>query len=390
MIVWVWDAQGPDRSAGGVVIDDDVKRARKLARESLLSTGASEVFVEQASVELGIKTLNYGYARTGQGWHGRRTPSGRVAWRRFRAPTPQLPSVKCPGISLYPPDGGHAEDGKAGGNAVSSPADEAPVPEIDTSRPHSARVYNYWLGGKDHFAADREVADKVLAVNPSTRTAVRENRAFLGRAVRYLAGQAGIRQFLDIGTGLPSANNVHEVAQGVAPSSRVVYVDNDPLVLAHARALLTSGPEGRTAYIHADLRQPEEILSHPATRDVLDFTQPVALMLVAILHFIADDDKLADIMATLLGALPSGSYLVASHATGEHNPAATAGRMRTAQEAGIAFQLRDSGEFARLAFTGLELAPPGVVLVSEWQPDVPGPRPTPAEVGCYGGVAAKP
>jgi hypothetical protein len=270
------------------------------------------------------------------------------------------------------------------------PTADAPVPEIDTSRPHSARMYDYYLGGKDHFAADREAAAKVLAAFPSVRTASRENRAFLGRAVRYLAGQAGIRQFLDIGAGLPSAGNVHEVAQSVAPSSRVVYADNDPLVLTHARALLASGPEGRTAYIHADLRQPDKILIHPATRDVLDFTQPVALMLLAILHLIPDEDKPAEIVATLLDALPPGSYLVASHGTPEHDPSAAAGAARAFREAGIPFHLRDTGDFARLAFSGLELVPPGVVLVSEWRPEGTGPRPTPAEVGWYGGVARKP
>ena len=265
---------------------------------------------------------------------------------------------------------------------------ETPVPEIDTSRPHAARTYDYYLGGKNHFAADREAADRGLAAFPSMRTAARENRAFLGRAVRYLAAEAGIRQFLDIGTGLPTTGNVHEVAQGVASSSRVVYVDNDPLVLAHARALLTSVPEGRTAYIHADLRQPDKILIHPVTRDVLDFTQPVALMLVAILHFIPDEDKPAEIVATLLDALPPGSYLVASHGTAEHDPSAAAGA-RAARAAGIPLHLRDSGDFARLAFSGLELVPPGVVLVSEWRPERTGPRPTPAEVNWYGGVARK-
>src|ERR1700756_4964363 len=152
--------------------------------------------------------------------------------------------------------------------------------EIDTSKPHAARMYDYLLGGKDHFAIDRETAEKGIKLMPTGRTAARENRAFLGRAVRYLVAEAGIRQFLDIGTGLPSANNVHEVAQNVAPSCRVVYVDNDPIVLAHARALLTSAPEGRTAYIHADFREPERILADHATRQTLDFAKPVALMLV--------------------------------------------------------------------------------------------------------------
>jgi hypothetical protein len=264
------------------------------------------------------------------------------------------------------------------------------VPEIDTSKPHPARMYDYFLGGKNHFAADRETAAMALRGSPNPRTIVRENRAFLGRAVRYLAAEAGIRQFLDIGTGLPTTNNVHEVAQAVAPSSRVVYVDNDPLVLAHARALLISSPEGRTGYIHADLRDPSAILADPVTRDVLDFSQPIALMLVAILHFIQDGDKPAEIIAALLDALPPGSYLVASHGTAEHNPAEAAAMLHAYREGGIPMQLRDSDDFARLAFSGLELVPPGMVLVSEWRPEGTGPRPTPAEVNGYGGVARKP
>jgi len=263
-------------------------------------------------------------------------------------------------------------------------------PEIDTSRPHSARMYDYFIGGKNHFAADRETAAEVLRHNPAIRIAARENRAFLGRAVRYLAAEAGIRQFLDIGTGLPTTNNVHEVAQRVAPSSRVVYVDNDPLVLAHARALLTSSPEGRTAYIDADLREPEAILSNPVTREVLDFSRPVALMLVAILHFAPDDFKPARIIETLVDALPAGSYLAASHLVTDHAHDTAGAAQQVMRSAGIAMQRRDSAEFARLAFSGLELVPPGVVLVSEWRPDEPGPRPAPDEVNCYAGVARKP
>jgi hypothetical protein len=251
-------------------------------------------------------------------------------------------------------------------------------------------MYDYYLGGKNHFAADREVAEKLLASVPSGRTGARENRAFLGRAVRYLTAEAGVRQFLHIGTGLPTTNNVHEVAQAAAPSARVVYVDNDPLVLAHARALLASSPEGRTAYTQADLRDPTVILNDAVTRDVLDFSQPVALMLVAVLHFMPDEFKPAAAIATLLDALPSGSYLVASHLTAEHDPEGSAAGMRAYQAAGVPIQLRDSAEFAALAFTGLELVPPGVVLVSEWRPTGMGPRPTAAEVNCYGGVARKP
>lgn len=265
-----------------------------------------------------------------------------------------------------------------------------PSPEIDTSRPNAARMYDYYLGGSNHFAADRETAQKFLAAAPNTLIAARENRAFLGRAVRYLVAEAGIRQFLDIGAGLPTTSNVHEVAQAVAPEARVVYGDNDPLVLAYARALLNSSPEGRTTYIHADLRDPEAILASPAVREVLDFSQPVALMLVAVLHFINDEYKPAQAIATLLGALPSGSYLVASHATGEFLPADAAEATRTYRTSGVPFRVRDASEFTAVAFSGLELVPPGVVLVSEWRPEHRGPRPAPDEVNCYAAVARKP
>jgi SAM-dependent methyltransferase len=262
-------------------------------------------------------------------------------------------------------------------------------PVIDQTKPHSARVYDYYLGGKDNFAADRETAERAMQSWRAVRTAVRENRAFLGRAVRYLASEAGIRQFLDIGTGLPSANNVHEVAQAVAPESRVVYVDNDPIVLVHARALLGSAPEGRTAYIDADLREPEKILASPAVAETLDLSRPVALMLVAILHFLIDADNPARVVATLLDALPPGSYLVASHVTPEHDPEGVRGLERAYRQGGIPAQVRTADDFAALAFRGLEMIDPGVVLVSEWRrPD--GPRPLPAEVNWYGGIGRKP
>jgi S-adenosyl methyltransferase len=260
---------------------------------------------------------------------------------------------------------------------------------IDTSRAHPARVYDYALGGKNNFAADREVGDKVFASWPGARTAARENRMFLGRAVRYLVAEAGIRQFLDIGTGLPTVNSVHEVAQRAAPSARVVYVDNDPLVLSHARALLTSAPAGRTAYIAADLRRPADIVTDPVVREVLDFTEPVALMLVAILHFINDEDDPAGIVRTLVGALPPGSFIVASHLSGEHDPAAQTSTERTYRGASMPAQWRNSDVFAEIAFAGMELVPPGVVLVSDWRREGSGPRLAPHEVNGYGGVARK-
>ena len=268
--------------------------------------------------------------------------------------------------------------------------DDLPIADIDTSRPHPARMYDYYIGGKNHFAADREVADAALSHWPSGRIGLRENRRFLGRAVRYLAGEAKIRQFLDIGSGLPTTANVHEIAQAVDPSCRVVYVDHDPMVLAHARALLTSKPEGRTAYIQADMKSPLDILLSPVVRSVIDFDEPVALMLVAVLHFLEEEDKPETVLSTLLEALPSGSYLAASHITLEHDPVGVGGGQRAYHEAGLPMHARDADEFASLAFSGLELMPPGLVLVSEWRPESKAPRPTPAEVSCYGGVARKP
>jgi hypothetical protein len=264
------------------------------------------------------------------------------------------------------------------------------LPEFDSTRAHPARMYDFLLGGKDHFEADRNAIAGLLKAVPTARTGARENRAFLGRAVRYLVAEAGIRQFLDIGSGLPTKNNVHEVAQSIAPASRVVYVDNDPMVLAHARALLTSHPEGRTAYIQADLRDPDAILRHPVVRDTLDLSQPVALMLVAVLHFFPDEDDPAGIVARLLAALPPGSYLVASQTTADyHDAGAAADGVEAVHQAGVAFQTRTADEFIKMAFTGLQLADPGLVPVSEWRPrsDL---RPQPGEVGYYGGVARKP
>ena len=266
------------------------------------------------------------------------------------------------------------------------------MPEIDTSRAHPARMYDYLLGGKDHFEADREAIGALLKAVPNARTGARENRAFLGRAVRFLVAEAGIRQFLDIGSGLPTANNVHEVAQSIAPGTRVVYVDNDPIVMAHARALLTSHPSGQTAYVQADLHDPESILGHPAVRETLDFGQPVALMLLAVLHFLPDDQDPAGIVSTLLGALPPGSYLVASQTTADfHDEATAADGIQAVRRAGVPFQSRTAAEFGDLAFTGLKLVAPGLVPVSEWRPETePGLIPPPGEVGYLGAVARKP
>ena len=263
-------------------------------------------------------------------------------------------------------------------------------PGVDFSRPHTARMYDYLLGGKDHFAVDRDTMEAGLRSWPGARVYARENRKFLARAVEYLAREVGIRQFLDIGTGLPSANNVHEVAQRIAPDSRVVYVDNDPLVLAHAQALLTSGPSGRTAYIHADLRDPEKILTHPVVRDTLDFNQPIALTLVAILHFIPDEDDPGAIVSALMSALAPGSYLVSSHVTAEIDPDGVHGMERAYRAGGLWAGARTGADFGRLFFTGLELVPPGLVLISDWRPAGEEQQPPPSEVSSNGAVARKP
>jgi hypothetical protein len=262
---------------------------------------------------------------------------------------------------------------------------------LDTSVAHSARRYDYWLGGKDNFAADRESGDAIAAAFPTIRLAVRENRGFLRRAVAVLAEEAGIRQFLDIGTGLPTADNTHQVAQAIAPQSRIVYVDNDPLVLVHARALLTSAPEGATAYIDADLREPTKILNDPELHRTLDFSQPVALMLVAVMHFILDDDDPYGIVRRLVEALPPGSYLVVAQATYDPLPPDTVAALEAANARGNPkSRPRSRAEFARF-FEGLDILPPGIVSVAEWRADdEPQPRPSFVDISGYAAVARIP
>jgi O-methyltransferase involved in polyketide biosynthesis len=247
-----------------------------------------------------------------------------------------------------------------------------PPPEMDTSVAHSARVWNYFLGGKDNFPVDREAGDEVLALMPEIVDSARADRAFLGRVVRHVAGEAGVRQFLDIGTGLPTADNTHEVAQAVAPESRIVYVDNDPLVLVHARALLTSGPAGVTDYIEADVRDPDTILE--AAARTLDFSQPVALMLLGILNFVVDDDEAHAIVDRLLDAVPSGSYMAVVHPTQEIHGEAMAETLRLWNERGGApIVARSRQELARF-FDRLELLEPGVVACWQWRPDPGDPQ----------------
>ena len=272
------------------------------------------------------------------------------------------------------------------------PAGPAEV-DLQTDRPHPARVYDYLLGGKDNFAADRAAAEAGLQANPNSRIPPRENRAFLRRAVRFLAREAGVGQFLDIGTGIPTSPNVHEIAQDIEPRARIVYVDNDPIVLAHARALLTVGPAGKAAYIDADLRDVEGILGSADLRDTLDLNRPVALLLIAIMHFIPDEDDPWGLARRLLDALPSGSFLALSHLTGDFDPAAWEGVAAVYRRSGVIMRVRSRPEIERF-FAGLDLVEPGVVSLPRWRPDpsdIGRPdMPDDAAVSVYGGIARKP
>ncbi|HEV3069259.1 MAG TPA: SAM-dependent methyltransferase [Streptosporangiaceae bacterium] len=276
-----------------------------------------------------------------------------------------------------------AENGRDGWLTAPPPADRPA--EIDTTVAHPARVYDYWLGGKDNFAADREAGDRVLAVTPGLRERVRANRGFLVRAVRYLAGEAGIRQFLDIGTGIPSANNTHEIAQQAAPDSRIVYVDNDPIVLTHARALLTGGPAGSIQYIDGDVRDADSILR--AAGRTLDLTRPTALLLLGMLHLIQDAEAPYEIVAGLMGALPSGSYLAISHPASDIHPGQAEAQRRYNERVSTPQTLRTRAEVSRF-FDGLDLVPPGIVYVHTWRPGA-GDTVPPDGVSAYGGVARR-
>jgi hypothetical protein len=268
------------------------------------------------------------------------------------------------------------------------PFDRVMVPDIDTNVAHTARVWNYWLGGKDYYDADREVGDQILAQMPDIVDIARAVRGFLARAVRHLAAEAGIRQFVDIGTGLPTANNTHEVAQATAPECRIVYVDNDPLILAHARALLTSTSQGLTDYIHADLRESDTILT--AAARTLDLAQPIALMLLGVVEHVLDNNEAYAIVDRLLGALPSGSYLVMSDPTTDLGGEVMAEAIQLWNEnATPPITPRSRQEFVHF-FNGLELLEPGIVSPSLWRPAPNDLGVTPAEVFQFCGVGRKP
>jgi len=256
---------------------------------------------------------------------------------------------------------------------------------IDTSVPTTARMYDYWLGGHDNFAVDRKAALQVSEVAPEAPLMAKENRKFLRRAVRYLAAEAGITQFLDIGTGLPTAGNVHQVAQEVNRDSRVVYVDNDPMVMAHSRALKTGG---NTVVIEADLRQPQMILDHPDARKLIDFSLPFAVLVVAVLHFVGDEDQPHAVVGTIHDAMPPGSYLVLSHVTGDIRPEAAAKSEAEYRKVTPGATLRTHEEILRF-FADLELVEPGLVEVPCWQPD-DREAPDTGKVWVLGAVGHKP
>jgi hypothetical protein len=260
-------------------------------------------------------------------------------------------------------------------------------PKFDTSVAHPARRYNYWLGGKDHFQADRDSGDAIAEAYPTIRVSALANRAFLGRAVEEVT-RLGIRQFLDIGPGIPAPGSTHEVAQGIAPETDVVYVDNDPIVVAHLRALVTSTGPGRAVCIESDLQQYAAILADPLLRETLDLTRPVGLVLAAVLHFVSDDDDPYGIVAGLMDPLPAGSYLLLSHVTMDFAAPEAIALSSNRQHGG--FFPRRHDEVSRFA-AGLEVLEPGVVSFSDWRPlDDSVLRPSPAEAGGYAFVARKP
>jgi hypothetical protein len=269
-----------------------------------------------------------------------------------------------------------------------APAGARALASLDTTVANPARVWNYWVGGKDNFAVDREVGEQVLGLLPSMPMIARYARRFLSGAVRGLAVSQGIRQFLDIGTGLPTADNTHEVAQRVAPEARIAYVDNDPVVLAHARALLTSSPEGETGYIAADLRDTAAVLA--GAEQILDFSQPVAVLLVAILHFIPDADDPHQIVGRLMDAVPSGSYLAVVHAASDIQVREVAeGMGRYNQVSSTPITMRSKAQVLRF-FDGLDVARPGVVPLDEWWPPAEVEPSAVGRLAGYAGIARKP
>jgi SAM-dependent methyltransferase len=260
--------------------------------------------------------------------------------------------------------------------------------DLGIDRAHGARIYDYILGGKDHYAIDRAAGDASLRLWPALRVHMLENRGFMHRVARYLAEQ-GVRQFLDIGTGIPTSPNLHEVVQAINPEARVVYVDNDPTVLAHARARMAGSPQGRTAYLCADLREPDVLLAAPQVRETLDLAEPVGLTLIGVLHFVTEDDVAQAVVRQLIDALAPGSFVAASIATDDFAPLPLAGVKRVYEAYGETLRLRTKAQ-AEALFTGLDLVEPGIVQIHKWRPGPGGAPITDSEVAMYGAVARTP
>jgi O-methyltransferase involved in polyketide biosynthesis len=275
------------------------------------------------------------------------------------------------------------ESGQVSAGEVAIPTD------LRIDRPHSARIYDYLLGGKDNFEADRAAADAIVANLPDLPVSMRANRRFMARVVHYLAAEHGIRQFLDVGTGLPTAPNLHQVVQAVHPSARVVYVDNDPIVLVHARALLTSTPEGKTSYVDADLFKPDGILNAPELRDTLDLSQPVALTLIAVIQYVMEEDEAHHIIARLTEPLAPGSALAISAVTNDSAPQDNPRAVAAYKASGISVKARDRAGVEAL-FNGWEIVDPGVTLIHRWRPGEEDQAVRDEQIYMYGGVAIKP
>ncbi|WP_279097052.1 SAM-dependent methyltransferase [Kitasatospora aureofaciens] len=266
--------------------------------------------------------------------------------------------------------------------------EEHPSVDLRMDVPHSARVYDYLIGGKTNFEADRAAAHASVQAWPALPISMRTTRDFMQRSVRHLTEQYGVRQFLDIGTGIPTSPNLHEIAQTIAPEARVAYVDNDPIVLTHARALMSSTPQGRTCYVEADFRDPESIMGNPRLREVLDLSQPVALSLIAIVHFVLDEDDPQGIVRRFMDTLAPGSFLALTVFTGDTDPVGVGGVGREYNARGIPLQARDKAE-TEAFFDGYRLLDPGVTLVHHWRPDADAPAIRDRDIAMYAGVAVK-
>lgn len=275
-----------------------------------------------------------------------------------------------------------------GAHTGGQPQDEQRLADLRMDVPHAARIYDYLIGGKTNFEPDRKAAEASVQAWPALPVSMRTTRTFMQRVVRKLTEEYGVRQFLDIGAGIPASPNMHEIAQGIAPEARVAYVDNDPIVLTHARALMSSTAEGATCFLDADFRDPKSIIDNPRLREVIDFSQPVALSLIAILHFVPDSDGPQGLVRQYMDALVPGSFLVLTVFTGDNDPVRVGGVSREYNARGIPLQVRDKAE-AEAFFEGYELLDPGVALVHRWRPDAGAAAIRDQDIAMYAGVAVK-